>query len=163
MRRTCLKQPARMITGLLAGLLFAVVTIQPGAQTAADSRVQGPSSPGYDKAHEITLNGTVQEVVTKRVAGSPVGMHLLVAGKEGTVDVHLGAFLTQDTQEALHAGAPVEIVGSMTTINGKDYLLARQLVLGGHSVTVRTERGFLVHSLGLRAPSIQTETNGGAR
>jgi hypothetical protein len=79
MRRTCLKKPARIMAGLLTGMLFAVVTLQPSAQTAADSRTQRPLSPGYDKAHEITLDGTIQKVVTKRVPGSPFGMHLVVA------------------------------------------------------------------------------------
>jgi hypothetical protein len=151
MRRTCLKKPAQMITLLLAGLLFAVVTIQPSAQTAADSRPHRPLSLGYDKVHEITLNGTVQEVVTKPVAGSPVGMHLLVAGPDGIVDAHLGAFLAKDTQGALHAGLPVQIVGAMQDLNGKDYLLARQVIFGGRMVTVRSENGFLVRGHGSRA------------
>ena len=151
MRRTYLKKPARMIAGLLAGLLFTIITIQPSAQTAADSRAHRPLSLGYDNAHEITLNGTVQGVVTKRVAGSPIGTHLLVAGPEGIVDAHLGAFLTKDTQEALHAGLPVQIVGAMQDLNGKDYLLARQVIFGGRMVTVRSENGFLVRAHGSRA------------
>jgi hypothetical protein len=140
-----------MIAGLLTSLLFAIVPIQPTAQTAADSRVQRPLSFGYDKAHEITVNGTVQEVVTKRTAGSPVGMHLLVAGPEGVVDAHVGPYMTKDTQEALHAGLPVQIVGAMEEAHGKHYLLARQLIFGGRTVTVRNENGFLARSRGARA------------
>ncbi len=151
MRHICLKKPAQMIAGLLTGLLFAVVTIQPSAQTAAESRAHRPLSLGYDKVHEITLNGTLQEVVTKRVAGSPVGMHLLVAGPDGIVDAHLGAFLTKDTQEALHPGLPVQIVGAMQDLNGKNFLLARQVIFGGRMVTVRSENGFLVRAHGSRA------------
>lgn len=150
MRHICLEKPARMIAGLLTGLLFAMVTIQPVAQTAADSRAQSPLIPSYDKAHEITLKGTVQEVVTKRVPGSPFGMHLLVTGPEGEVDAHVGPYLSKDTQEALHAGLPVQIVGAMEDVHGKHYLLARQLIFGGRTVTVRSENGFLMRSRGPR-------------
>jgi hypothetical protein len=138
-----------MIAGVLTGVLFTIVTIQPIAQTAADSRAQRPLI-GYDKAHEITVNGTVQEVVTKRVPGSPFGMHLLVAGAEGVVDVHVGPYLSKDIQEALHTGLPLQIVGAMEEAHGKHYLLARQLIVGGRMVTVRTENGFLVRARGPR-------------
>jgi hypothetical protein len=146
MRRTCLTKPARIIAGLLTAMLFAVVTLQPSAQTAADSRAQHPLVPAYDKAHEITLNGMVQEVVTKHIAGSPFGMHLMVAGPEGMVDAHVGPYLSKDVQEALHAGLPLQIVGAVEEHNGKSFLLARQLIFGGRTVTVRSENGFLVRA-----------------
>jgi hypothetical protein len=146
MRRTCLTKPSRMMVGLLTGMLFAVITLQPSAQTAADSRAQRSLISAYDKAHEITLNGTVSEVVTKHVAGTPFGMHLMVAGPEGMVDAHVGPYLTKDAQEALHAGLPVQIVGAVEEHNGKSFLLARQLIFEGRTVTVRSENGFLVRA-----------------
>ena len=146
MRRTRSTNPARIIAGLLTAMLFAIVTLQPSAQTAADSRDQHPSVPAYDKAHEITLNGTVQEVVTKRIAGTPFGMHLMVAGPEGMVDAHVGPYLTKDTQEALRVGLPVQIVGAVEEHNGKSFFLVRQLIFGGRTVTVRSESGFLVRA-----------------
>lgn len=148
MRRTCLKKPVRMLAGLLTGLLFAIIPLQPSAQTVA---VQHPSSFGYDKAHEITVNGTVQEVITKRVPGSPIGMHLLVAGQDGVVDAHVGPYLSKDVQEALHMGLPVQIVGANEEVHGKQCLLARQLIFGGRMVTVRNENGLLVRVRGPRA------------
>jgi hypothetical protein len=154
----------QLSAGMLIALLFAIFTIQPTAQTTPDSRAQHPLTFGYDKAHEITLNGTVQEVVAKRIPGNPAGLHLLVAGPQGTVDAHLGPYLTKDTQEALHGGIPVQVVGAMKTINGKDYLLARQLVFGGRMVTVRSENGFLARAHGPRAarpkPGDKTTQNG---
>jgi hypothetical protein len=140
-------KPIRLFAGLFTGLLFAICTLQPSAQTAPDSSVARPSSLGYDKAHEITINGNIQEVVVKRGAGSPFGLHLLVAGSKGTVDAHLGQYLAKDTQDSLHSGTPVQIVGAMATIHGKDYLLARQLIFSGRLITVRSENGFLLHTL----------------
>lgn len=158
----------RVFAGLLTGLLFATVTIQLNAQTAPDSRAQRPVSFGYDKAHEIALRGTIQEVVTKHTPGSPAGLHLLVASSQGMVDAHLGSYLTKDTQEALHAGEAVQFVGAMENIHGSNYLLVRQLIVGSRTITVRSEHGFLVPTQFFADPSkapkaIQREINGGAR
>jgi hypothetical protein len=157
MRCTRLKIPARMIAGLLTGVLFAIVPLQPSAQTAADSRTQHPVKFGYNKAREITVSGTVQEVVTKRTAFSPVGMHLLVAGPEGVVDAHVGPYLTKDIQAALHAGLPLQVVGAMEESHGKHYLLARQLIFGGRTVTVRNENGFLTRAQGAHVAHSKTD------
>jgi hypothetical protein len=139
-------KPTQLTAGLLAGLLLAILAVPLGAQLAPETRATRAVGPVYDAAHEITLNGTIQEVVTKRVAGSPVGMHLLVAGPEGVVDAHVGPYLTKDTQEALHAGLPVQIVGAVEQLHGKSILLARQLIFGGRTVTVRSENGFLMRA-----------------
>jgi hypothetical protein len=123
----------------------------------------------YDAAHEITLNGTIREVVTKHTVGSPAGMHLMVAGPEGLVDTHVGPFLNKQTKAALVAGATVRIVGATTSLHGKSYLLARQLTIGENTVTVRSVRGIILAPRSDRArpartrkPS-QTEPTGGAR
>jgi len=151
MRRTCLTQPARMIAGVLTALLFAIVAVPLGAQPASESRPGKGFGPVYDAAHETTLNGTIREVVTRHAAGSPAGMHLLVAGPEGVVDAHIGPYLSKQTTETLKAGAPVRIVGAMLSLHGNDYLLARELSVGGRTVKVRSERGVLVPEHSARA------------
>jgi len=86
------------------------------------------------------------------------------------VDAHLGPYMTKETQEALRAGTPVEIVGAMETVHGKQYLLARQVMVGGRVVNVRTANGFLLRvqtpNARHRASHLRTtatESNGGAR
>ncbi len=148
---TRLKKPARMIAGLLTGLLLAGLAVPLGAQPASESRTGRGFGPVYDAAHETTLNGTIREVVTKHVAGSPPGMHLLVAGPQGVVDAHVGPYLSKQTTETLKAGAPVRIVGAVLSLHGKDYLLARELTVGGRTVKVRSERGVLVPERSARA------------
>ncbi|HZR57322.1 MAG TPA: hypothetical protein VFA74_10645 [Terriglobales bacterium] len=133
-----------LFAGLLTGLLFASLTIQPSAQTAPDSRTQRPTSFGYDKAHEIAFTGTIQEVITQNTPGSPNGLRLLVAGPRGTVNAHLGSLLTKDAQEALHAGAAVQLIGAMEKAHGNDYLLVRQMIVGTRTITVRNVHGFLM-------------------
>ena len=125
MSRKCLAQLTRMIAGLLTGLLVAVLAVPLGAQTAPPPRADRNVGTVYDAAHEITLRGTIQEVVTRHAIGSPAGIHLLVAGPKGLVDAHVGPRLSKETVEALQAGVPVRIVGSTVSLHGKEYLLAR--------------------------------------
>jgi hypothetical protein len=142
MKFGCVETPT-LAAGLLLGLLFATVTIPLSAQPA-EPGAQHPGAWGYDKAHEITLTGTIEEVKEKAPAGSPVGLHLTVAGTQGKVDAHLGPYMSKQTLAALHTGSAVQIVGAMEKRNGREYLLARQVIFGGRMVQVRSENGFLV-------------------
>jgi hypothetical protein len=156
------------LPGLLAGLLLTILTIPLSAQPVRTSHPGRGFGLGYDAAHEVTLNGTVQEVITRHVLGTPAGMHLLIAGPQGTVDAHVGPFLTKDTREALRTGLPIQIVGATEKLHGKQYLLARQLIFGGRMVTVRSERGFLLQPYSARraaarAKRVKSGPKGGAR
>lgn len=155
MRSPCKRNLA--LAGLLPGVLMACLAIPASAQSAAEANPARGFMQSYDAAHELTVTGTVQEVVTKHAVGSPAGMHLIVSGSQGTVDAHVGPFLSKDVKEALHTGLPIQIVGAMETLHGKQFLLARQLIFGGRMVTVRSKNGFLVQ--GIRTP----RTNGGAQ
>jgi hypothetical protein len=160
---------AGTIAGLLSGLLFAILAVPLPAQPAPESRSPRGFGPFYDAAHEITLHGDIQQVVTRHILGSPVGMHLLVAGPEGLVDAHVGPFLSQEIKEALHTGTPVQIVGVMTSLNGKNYLLARELNVGGTTVTLRSKTGLLLRAHPARVVPVrsqklsQPQPDGGAR
>jgi hypothetical protein len=134
---------SRRIAGLLSGLLFAILAIPLVAQPATEVHPGLGIGPVYDAAHEVTLNGIIQTVVTKHTKGVPVGMHLLVSGPEGVVDAHVGPFLNKQAKEALREGTPIRIVGAKTSIRGKSYLLARQLTVDGHTFTVRSRHGLL--------------------
>ncbi len=171
MRRMCGAFPVPPIAGLLAGLWLAIVTVSLAVSLnaqPADSSGPHPTL-GYDKAHEITINGTVQEVIAKPAAGSPVGLHLVVTGEKGAVDAHLGPYLSKDTIAALRAGIAVQIVGATETLHGKQYLLARQVIFSGRLVTVRSANGLLMQGhrpharRGGSAKAAAFESNGGAR
>jgi hypothetical protein len=139
-----LTMSTRMVAGMLAGLMFAIVAIPLGAETAPPSRVERGFGPVYDAAHEITVTGTIQKVVTKHVKGSPAGMHLLVAGPQGLVDSHVGSFLSKETRATLRVGMPIQLVGAMTLVRGKNYLFVRELTVGDNTVTVRGKQGLLL-------------------
>jgi hypothetical protein len=170
MRRTRLTKPTRILilttTGLLAGLLFAILSVPLGAQPASETRVAHGFGPVYDAAHEITLTGTVEEVITRHMTGKPTGMHLMVAGPQGVVDAHVGPFLSKEMKEALHTGTPVQLVGAMASLHGTKYLMVRELNVGGSKVIVRSEHGSLVRSPGSTPKTRETSilvSTGGAR
>jgi len=162
MRSTCKRNLA--LAGLLPGVLMACLAIPAGAQSAAEALPAHGFMQSYDAANELTVTGTVQEVVTKHIVGSPAGMHLLVSGSEGIVDAHVGPYLSKDVKEALHTGLPIQIVGAMETLHGKQFLLARQLIFGGRLVTVRSKNGFLVLGASMNGNSMRAQrANGGAQ
>jgi hypothetical protein len=150
-----------MSARLLIGLLFAISSIPLGAQARPESVAGQSFGLTYDAARETTLTGTIQEIVSKHEAGSPAGMHLLVAGPQGKVDTHVGPYLSKETIASLQTGAPVQIIGATLSLHGKTYFLARQLTVGGRTVTVRSERGFLVHEHSPRVARSRTEGKSG--
>lgn len=162
-----LNSPTRLFAGALTGLLLACLSIPMSAQIAPSSHLEHNLPARYDAAHEITINGTIQEVITKHVPGSPAGVLVLVAGSDGLVDAHLGPFVSSETKGALDAGAPVRILGAMTEIGGKQYLLARELTIGGRTITIRNNHGFLAMSHGERVVSTRvkeaTKVKGGTQ
>jgi hypothetical protein len=161
MRSNPTKNSLRAIAALVLITLLAILALPLGAQPPASA------STHYDKAHEITLNGTIDSVFT--VTQGAFGLHLIVTSSAGTVDAHLGPYVSRANQEALHSGLPVQIIGSMATFQGKEYLLARQVIFSGRQVNVRSDNGFLLlgggnpHPHHAAAKTSQAESNGGAR
>jgi hypothetical protein len=128
------------------------------------------TSAGWNSANspagEIKVLGTIRQVVSNHDAGGPAGVHILIDGPLGSFDASLGSFLPNDVRQALSNGAPVQITGIVRSANGKDYLLVRQLNVGGHQVTIRNANGFLVHnssSTGAASGKVRSEGNGGIR
>jgi len=157
---------SRRCVPVLASLLLTM------SATVSFSQPSRTSQPGpglfrshYNAAAEIRVDGTIQELVTQRTPGSPAGIHLLIAGTQGIVDAHLGPFVSKETRAALRFGVPIQVVGSMTAVNGKQYLLARQLIFDGRAVTVRSPHGFPVADASGHTSSVRrssgSRTNGG--
>jgi hypothetical protein len=125
---------------LLSMLTFSVAQAQ-------QPRVPSTSSPfgstGLNTpAKDITMAGTIQQLITAHEAGTPVGLQLVV----GSFTASLGPNLSREVQQSLPEGAPVQISGQMQTINGQQYLLARKLTINGKQIVVRNDNGFLVHT-----------------
>ncbi len=165
MRSTRKSKLSLALTGILPGVLMACLAAPVTAAT--ESQPARGVVGQYDAAHEMTINGTVQQVITKHTVGAAPGMHLTVNGTAGTVDVHVGPYLSKSMQQALRAGSPIQIVGAMVTIRCKQLFLARYVMITGQTITVRSNTGFLLRpaqsSLSPRSGrAAKLASNGGA-
>ena len=129
-------------TLLLCGLVAGVAAAQNSTSSQSPGSFTGWNAE-QGKTPETTVSGTIQQVVTKNSAGSPVGVHILVGSSQGVVDVSAGPHLAEDVLKASSVGAQIQATGITQTINGQSYLMARQLVVAGRQITIRNEHGFL--------------------
>jgi hypothetical protein len=119
------------------------------ANSASPSNSANPAAKGWGSAGasgEVTVLATIRQVVQDHVAGTPAGLHILVDGPLGSFDASLGSYLSSEVREALSNGTAVQITGVVRSANGKDYLFARLLKVGGHEVVIRNANGFLVRT-----------------
>jgi hypothetical protein len=95
----------------------------------------------YDPKTETTIKGSVDEV-TQGTRGMWMGTHLMVKTPEATVEVMLGPknFLTSKGF-SFAKGDEVEITGSKVKTNDKEYVIAREVVKGGKTLTLRDKTG----------------------
>jgi hypothetical protein len=133
-------------------LFFGWLTAPAGAQTAATVNAARPA-PMYDASKEVTITGTVSNVVTKPAAGMIAGGHLIVATSKGPVDAHVGRRLAGTNAIAVKAGDSVTLVGVMATENHSEVFLVRTADTGGHTYTIRSEKGFLITPVAARGTS----------
>jgi len=131
-----------LVTVLAYGLLGAPLR----AETAQAPKRQTVSAPRYDVGKEVTLEGTVESVVTKSNRGTLLGAHLFFATPTGNVDAHLGTFALKGPHAlSLTPGEHVKVVGVMTTANHSAVFLARTVEAGAQTYTIRNQHGFLVN------------------
>jgi len=125
-----------MSVSLAAGalLLSAVLASAQGPHAAKNMRM-------YDPATETNLKGTV-EAVTQPTRGQMMGTHLTVKAGDETRDVMLGPsnFITSKGF-AFAKGDSVEVTGSKITMGGADYIIAREIVKDGKTLTLRDKTG----------------------
>ncbi|HXZ31995.1 MAG TPA: hypothetical protein VEH30_06915 [Terriglobales bacterium] len=117
-------------------------------------------------ANEVSRTGTIQQMVSMHTAGAPIGIHILLATSQGVIDANLGPYLTKNVQQSLTNGEEVQVFGVLQGSGDQNYLIARQLIIGGKRITIRNEYGFLVHPqsrTGSQSRQGQTDLNGGVQ
>jgi hypothetical protein len=98
--------------------------------------------PKYDTATETTLKGSVEQLkLVPPTGGKPVAYLALKSG-EGTVQVFLcpKSFL-DDMGVSFKAGEEIQLTGSKVKQEGEDLILAREVVKGQDTVTLRFKDG----------------------
>ena len=147
---------------LLAVLLLSSSAAPVSAdESVAKKRVAHPLR--YDASKEVTLEGTVESLTTKPVAGKMLGGHLMVATSKGTVDGQIGGFVLRGSHAfTATPGEKVKITGVMTTFHGQQAFLVRTIQTPDRTVVVRDAHGFFVLP-GVHEHVTRTSTQGAAR
>jgi hypothetical protein len=150
-REKALKTTCRLSFLFFDIIIFGALGISFGAVGAAaqSSERSAPASTWTSVSAspgEVTVLGTIRQVVANHAAGGPAGVHVLIDGPLGSFDASLGSSLPGEVLQALSDGGPVQMVGAVRSANGKTFLFVRQLNVAGHQVTIRNSNGFLVRS-----------------
>jgi hypothetical protein len=101
------------------------------------------TGPKYDVANEVKIKGVVAEV--REVPGNSEGIYLVVKTDAGTALVRVApaAFLKEmDTSFAV--GNQVQVTGAKAPNVAEEQILAREIIVGTNTVTLRDDRGIPV-------------------
>jgi len=130
--------------GSLALLALLFLALPASAQSKPSAgKFSGPFS--YDASKEVTLSGTVSNVITKPEPGMIMGAHLVFATGSGPVDASLGGFALRGKDAlSVSAGQQVAVTGVMKTIKNRQVFLARTVKVNGQVFMVRNEHGILM-------------------
>jgi hypothetical protein len=151
----------------LCALFFLVLTSLVSLPAFAQSQNQASAAPAapsvYDATKEVVLQGTISSVVTRPKGGLPLGLHLMLETAQGQVDVHLGPYYGNIAAEkGLVAGATIQVTGMTSHFKGGDVFLARIIVAGGQTLTIRSQRGFPVRPAAAGTRAVRgAQTSGG--
>jgi len=113
----------------------------------AQHKGPGKSHMMYNPDAEITIKGTVQNVTQggkDTMSEMPMGMgtHLTVKTAQGNTEVMIGPTKFLNNKGFTFAkGDAVEITGSKVTMHGTESLIAREVVKGGKTMTLRDKTG----------------------
>jgi hypothetical protein len=125
-----------MSVSLAAGALLLSVLL---------ASAQGPDAHKnmrmYDPATETSLKGNI-EAVTQQARGQMMGTHLTIKTAEETREVMLGPaqFITSKGFSFVKGDA-IEVTGSRITMGAMEFVIAREVVKDGKTLTLRDKTG----------------------
>ena len=129
---------SRSVLRMSWALVVVVAVPMAFAQKAADT----PALPKYDVSKEIKIKGTIEDVKEMTMAKGEAGVHLMVKTSTETIEVRLcpSGYL-KEFEVAFSKGQQVEVTGSKLKIDDKDMILAREVVQGNNTITLRDKQG----------------------
>jgi hypothetical protein len=127
----------RAAAGVLAGVLFAILTVPLVAQP-----VRQTATPYYDITKEVTITAQVSTVIERPARGMMLGSHLMLTAGGSSIDASLGKWaLTGKGAASFAPGEPVEVTGVMKTIHDKPVFIVRTVKGNGKVYAIRTKQG----------------------
>lgn len=149
--------------GVVALLAISALAVPVQAQTATG--VKAHPTPFYDATKEVTLQGTVENVLRTSSRGTMPGGHVMLATGAGTVDTSVGPFAFKGYRPlSVAPGDSVSVVGVMKTLRGNEVFLVRTVKVGDEEYKIRNEHGVALVSINPEiAKAKANRTKGGAR
>ena len=124
------------IGSLVAAACALVLAQPPGGGMKKNTRM-----PRYDASTEITLTGTVQDVLHPQM-GQMKGTHLLLKTETEMIEIHVGPSNFVSSKGFTFAkGDSIQVLGSKVTIDGKEALIAREVTKDSKTLTLRDKTG----------------------
>lgn len=125
-----------MSVSLAAGVLVLSAALASGQGLKAHKNARM-----YDPATETTLKGNI-EAVTEQTRGQMMGTHFTVKTGDETREVMLGpaSFIT-GKGFAFAKGDAVEVTGSKITMGAMEFVIAREVIKDGKTLTLRDKTG----------------------
>jgi hypothetical protein len=161
--------------GVVALLALSALAGPTQAQTATGVKTVH-HTPFYDATKEVTLQGTVENVLRTPSRGMLPGAHVMLATGSGMVDTHVGPFAFKGFHPlSVAPGERVSVVGVMKTVRGSEVFLARTVKVGDEEYKIRNEHGAILAPMnpaiakakanrsGLTNQPGEIKTTGGAR
>ena len=127
--------------GVVALLALSLLAVPAKAQSATGVK-KVHQTPFYDPSKEVTLQGTVENVLRTPTRGMLPGAHVMLATGSGIVDTHLGPFAFKGFHPlVVSPGSRVSVVGVMKNVRGNEVFLARTVKVGDEQYKIRNEHG----------------------
>ena len=133
----------RKWAAVVASAVLAVVAMSMSDLSARPGCCGGKGMPAYDPGSEVTVSGSVEEIVTMDCGcKGRIGTHVRLKSDGGTREVALGpADFLADRKVEIARGDALEVTGAESRCGGSDVLLARVLRIGDRSFTLRDADG----------------------
>jgi len=133
----------------LRRLIILTVAVSACTASLAFSQMRGGMGmdPGranrmYNPATEVTLKGVVEEVKTISGPWGWGGTHLTLKTESGTFDVHLGpSTYLKEKGFKFVKGKQLEVTGSKVKYQNQEATIAREVKMGGKTLTLRNAQG----------------------
>lgn len=148
------------VSAVLLGMMFSLPAAAQTKTAAAKSFGSAKSSASTTK--DITVSGWAQSFQKAPVGKGLQGYQLTLASDKSIYETSLGEQIPASVNSALTEGAQVKITGFLRTVNNRQVLYAKSITVGGQTLTVRNDKGFLVRTKSSLAASQSSKNHGKA-
>jgi hypothetical protein len=147
-----------LLLGFSVVLLCSVEIQGLDAQTGATARPADKSFVGWNTAATplTTITGIIQKPGSITSTRCSAGACASLATPQGNVLILLGSYQKEALQSVLMAGSPMQASGQIQDVGGQKLLVAKQIVVGGKTIAIRNDHGFLIHER--TATRVHTQT-----